>query len=157
MNQAHRTNPVSAGKAILITAFLIGAWASEAKAQWEWAKSVGVSGTTYWGAAALGKDGDFYVGGMSDKLPGAQVRGFVMARYSDSVAAKWNTKLLGGTGANIGLTTLGVDSAGGSYMVDKWGTTPLTLPDSTQITHIQPTYFVSRYLPDGKPECARET
>lgn len=73
-----------------------------------------------------------------------------MARYSDTLAAKWSTKILGGSGAYAGETCLGVDADGGSYLLDKFDTTPLTLPDTTQVSYFLPSYFVSRYQPDGK-------
>ena len=129
---------------------LLGMLASQSQAQWAWAKSIGISGTTVWSAGAIGNNGDFYFGGVSDKLAGTQVRGFVMARYSDTIASKWSTKILGGSAAYAGETCLGVDSAGGSYLMDKFSITALTLPDTTQVTYTGACYFVSRYQPDGK-------
>jgi hypothetical protein len=139
-------------------AVLLGALVSEPQAQWAWAKSVGISGATVWKAAALRDNGDIWFGGVSDKLPGtgASVRGFVMARYSDTLAAKWNTRILGGNGSYAGETCLGVDSAGGSYLLDKWQDTPLILPDSSQISYFLASYFVSRYEPDGKLAWAKK-
>lgn len=130
-------------------AMLLAALAPDTNAQWAWSKSVGIGGTTVWGAAAMDKDGSFYFGGVSDKLGGTSPRGFVMAKYGDTVAAKWNTKLMGGSGAYSGETCIGVDSSGNSYMIDKFGTTPLKLPDATEISYFLPCYFVSKYSPDG--------
>ncbi|GEM_PF-4959773 len=137
-------------KSILVSAAMfLGVLASESKAQWAWAKSVGISGTTVWGASVIGDDGSFYFGGVSDKLAGNPVRGYVMAKYGDTVAAKWNTKLLGGIAAYAGETCVGVDTAGNSYMIDKFRDTPLILPDTTKISYTAPCYFVSKYLPTG--------
>ncbi|MEO6094713.1 MAG: hypothetical protein ABIW76_03195 [Fibrobacteria bacterium] len=130
--------------AVIVLATLV----SDTHAQWAWSKSVGIGGTTVWGAAAMDKDESFYFGGVSDKL-GTPPRGFVMAKYSDTVGAKWNTKLLGGSGAYAGETCIGVDSSGNSYMIDKFGTTPLKLPDATEISYFLPCYFVSKYSADG--------
>lgn len=133
----------------LPAALAVGLLFSGARAQWAWAKDVGISGTTVWGAAAQDKDGAFYFGGVSDKLTGTPVRGFVMAKYGDTVAA-WNTRLLGGTAAYAGETCVGVDGDGNSYMLDKFRDTPLKLPDSTEISYFLPCYFVSKFAPNGK-------
>lgn len=136
-------------KAIVSAAVFLCGLASESHAQWAWAKSVGISGYTVWGAAAMTKEGEFHFGGSSDKLAGTPARGFIMAKYGDTVAAKWNTKLLGGGGAFSGGTCIGVDSSGNSYMIDKFSTTSLKLPDATEISYFLPCYFVSKYTPTG--------
>jgi hypothetical protein len=150
MNRSLRLSRMPSLHALATAAIFLSLAATESHAQWAWAKPLGISGTTVWSAGAIGADGNFYFGGVSDKLTGNPVRGFVMARYSDTLAAKWNTKILGGTGAYAGETCLGVDSAGNSYLMDKFPATPLILPDSTQVPYTMPSYFVSRYQADGK-------
>ena len=130
--------------------FLTGILVSGAQAQFSWAKDVGISGTTTWTAAVMDGKGGLYFGGMSEKLTGTPNRGYVMAKVDDTAKALWNTKLLGSIATFAGLTCVGVDSAGNSYMLDKFSTTPLKLPDSTEISYFLPCYFVAKFAPNGK-------
>jgi hypothetical protein len=149
MNFRHRFSRMPSKPGIVLAAIFSCALVSESHAQFAWAKELGISGTTVWKAAAMDKDGGLYFGGVSDKLPGTPTRGFVMAKYDATAAAKWNTKILGGTGAYAGQTCVAVDTAGNSFMLDKFSTTPLKLPDGTEISYFLPCYFVSKYLPNG--------
>ncbi|MEI8135572.1 MAG: T9SS type A sorting domain-containing protein [bacterium] len=122
--------------------------ASNSFGQWSWSKVVGVSGSTDWGAVTMDDQGNFLFAGTSDKLAGSPSHGFVMAKYSDTLKALWNTKLLGGSAVSGGLTSVGVDAGGNSYMIDK-SDYALTAPDATKLTYFLPFYFISKFLPNG--------
>lgn len=118
-------------------------------AQWAWVKAVGVSGSTNWTAVSTDERGNIYISGFSDKLGSLPSRALVTAKYNDTGAAQWNTKMLTNSLAS-GEEANGVDAAGNSYMMGKvTGGQILKRPDGTEFSYFLNYYFVAKYNADG--------